>query len=59
MLMITIGLVSLILSTIEHRRNMQAMRVEFGALPYSTAYIVSALVSAMGLIALVVVAMRG
>ena len=59
LVMISIGLAALVLSTIEHRRNMQAMRAEFGAVPYSTAAIVSTLVSAMGVLALVVVLLRG
>ena len=58
-MMISIGLVSLALSTIEHRREMQAIRDEFGAVPYSTSAIVATLVSGMGLIALAVVVMRG
>jgi putative membrane protein len=59
MVMITIGLAALVLSTFEHRRNMKAMRAEFGSVPYSTAAIVSTLVSGMGVIALVVVLLRG
>ncbi len=59
LVMISIGLAALVLSTIEHRRSMQAMRAEFGVVPYSTAAIVSTLVSAMGIIALVVVVLRG
>ena len=38
---------------------MKAMRDEFGAVPYSTATVVAALVSGMGLVALVVVIVRG
>ena len=59
LLMITIGLVSLALATIQHRREMEALRGEFGAVPYSTAAIVATLVAGMGLIALTVVVMRG
>jgi len=59
LIMITIGLASLGLSTIEHRRSMKAMRAEFGNVPYSTAGIVAMLVSGMGLIALIVVSLRG
>ena len=58
LLMITIGLVSLALSTIQHRREMRALRHEFGTVPYSTAAIVATLVAGMGLIALAVVGMR-
>jgi putative membrane protein len=59
LVMITIGLVSLGLSTIDHRRNMRAMRAEFGGVPYSTSAIVATLVSGLGVVALVVVALRG
>ena len=38
---------------------MEALRHEFGAVPYSTAAIVATLVAGMGLIALAVVVMRG
>jgi len=58
LLMITIGLVSLALSTIQHRREMQALRLEFGSVASSTAAIVATLVAGMGLIALAVVIMR-
>ena len=57
--MISIGLVSLALSIIQHRRETQALRHEFGNVPYSTAAVVATLVAGMGLIALAVVAMRG
>ena len=57
-MMISIGLVALVLSTIEHRRSMQAMRVEFGSIPYSTSAIVATLVAVLGVVALVAVALR-
>jgi putative membrane protein len=59
LIMITIGLAALVLSTVEHRQNIRAMKAEFGDVRHSTAAIVSTLVSAMGVIALVVVALRG
>jgi len=58
LMMISIGLVALVLSVIEHRRSMQAMRAEFGAVPYSTSAIVATLVSALGVVALVAVVLR-
>ena len=58
MTMITIGLVALLLSTVEHRRNMQTMRAEFGQIPRSTATIVAALISLLGLLAFVSVLLR-
>jgi len=58
LMMISIGLVALFLSTIEHRRNMQKMRAEYGSLPYSTSAIVATLVSGLGIVALVAVVLR-
>ena len=58
LIMIAIGLVALALSTFEHRRSMQAMREEFGHIPTSTAAIVAALISLLGLVAFVAVAGR-
>jgi len=59
LVMITIGLVSLALSTVQHQREMQALRHEFGAVPYSTAAIVATLVAGLGVLALGIVALRG
>jgi len=59
LVMITIGLVSLGLSTVEHRGHMKALREEFGDVSYSTATVVAALIAGMGLLALAVVVLRG
>ena len=58
LMMISIGLVALVLSTIEHRRSLQAMRTEFGSISYSTSAIVATLVSGLGVVALVAVVLR-
>ena len=58
LIMIAIGLMALLLSTLEHRRNLQAMRAEFGHIPGSTAAIVAVLVSLLGLLAFVAVLLR-
>lgn len=58
LMMISIGLVALVLSTIEHRRSLQAMRTEFGSISYSTSAIVAILVSGLGVVALVAVVLR-
>ena len=58
LIMIATGLVALLLSTIEHRRSMQAMRAEFGHVPASTAAIVAALISLLGILAFVAVVRR-
>jgi putative membrane protein len=53
LLMISIGLVALTLATIEHRRHMQALRVEYGTVPYSLATVVAAFIAVLGLLGLV------
>ena len=58
MFMIAIGLVALLLSTLEHRRSMQAMRAEFGNVPVSTAALVAGLISILGIVAFVAVVMH-
>jgi putative membrane protein len=58
LIMIATGLVALLLSTFEHRRSMQAMRAEFGHVPASTAAIVAALISLLGILAFVAVILR-
>jgi putative membrane protein len=58
LVMIAIGLVALLLSTLEHRQSMQAMRAEFGHIPRSTAAVVAGLVSLLGILALVAVVLR-
>ena len=52
LIMITIGLAALGSSTVDHRRQMEAMRREFGDVPYLTSAIVATLVAAMGVLAL-------
>jgi putative membrane protein len=58
LIMIATGLVALALSTFEHRRSLQAMREEFGHIPGSTAAIVAGLISLLGILAFVAVAVR-
>ena len=58
LIMIATGLVALLLSTLEHRRNMQAMRAEFGHLPVSTAAIVAGPISLLGILAFVAVVLH-
>jgi putative membrane protein len=59
LVLIAIGLVALLMSTVDHRRNMQAMRAEFGPIPLSTSAVVAALVSVLGILAFVAVVFRG
>ena len=58
LLMISVGLVSLLLATVEHRRNMQALRAQAPDLPWSLAGLVAAFISLLGIAAFVVVAFR-
>jgi putative membrane protein len=48
LLMISTGLVALLLSTIEHRRHMKALRAHYGPVPYSLAALVSGLIAILG-----------
>lgn len=59
-MMISIGLVSLVMSGIQHRRSLQALRGEYGqdAAPTSTANVVVVLFSILGSLALVAVLFR-
>jgi putative membrane protein len=53
MAMIGIGLVALLLATIEHRRNMKSLRAHFGAVPGSLAAPFAGLVAIVGLLGFV------
>jgi putative membrane protein len=55
MLMIGIGLAALALATFEHRRSMQALRAEYGELPYSLAALMAGLLAVLGLFGLAAV----
>jgi putative membrane protein len=58
-LMIGIGIASLILATVGHRRSMRALRADYGALiPSSLSTVVAGLVGALGIVLLVAVLLR-
>ena len=57
-LMIVIGLVSLLMATLEHRRELNALRVEYPDMPRSLARVLAALISVLGILALVTVLLR-
>jgi putative membrane protein len=58
-LMIAIGITSLILATIGHRRSMRALRDEYGALiPYSLSTVVAGLIGILGVLLLIAVVFR-
>lgn len=56
--MIVIGLVALVLAWIQHRREMTALRDEYGTMPFSIAGVTAALIAGLGLIALIAVTLR-
>jgi putative membrane protein len=59
LLMITIGLVALLLSTVQHRQSRRALRTDYGqTLPPSVAAIVAGLFAVLGLLALATVVLR-
>jgi putative membrane protein len=57
--LIVIGIMSLVLGTVEHRHNMTGLREEFGVVvPRSLATAIGSLVSVLGLLGLVIVLLR-
>ena len=58
MFLIVIGLVALLLATIQHRRDMKAMRAHYAHVPYSMATIVAGLVAILGVVTFVAVVFR-
>jgi putative membrane protein len=57
LLMIGIGVIALILATIQHRRDLQRLRKHF-QVPYSLATVVAGLIGILGLIAFLAVVFR-
>jgi len=56
--MITIGLVSLILATIQNRVEFEALRKQFPHMPYSIAIWVAGMVGVLGVLAIIAVILR-
>jgi putative membrane protein len=56
--MIVIGLTALALAWIQNRQQMKSLRSEFGAMPYSIAGIIAALIAGLGVLALLSVTLR-
>ena len=58
--MITIGIISLVFATLQQRHSMQIMRVHYQGMrvPRSLAVVIAALMSALGILALVTVFLR-
>ena len=55
MFLIAIGLISLILATIQHRHEMKVMRAHYVHVPYSMATVVAGLVAILGVVTLAAV----
>jgi putative membrane protein len=58
MILIVIGVVSLVMATIQHRRQLEILKVEYEKAPASTAGLVAGLISVMGLLAILAVIFR-
>lgn len=56
--LIGIGLLSLLLGTIEHRRDLRAMRKEYPGMPPSMSAVVALLMGSLGVLALLAVIAR-
>jgi putative membrane protein len=58
LVMISVGIVALLLATIQHRRDMRALRALHPEVPYSLVTVLAALISLLGLAALLAVIFR-
>jgi putative membrane protein len=58
MVLIIIGVAALLLSTIQHRRQMRMLKLEYDETPTSAAGIVAGLISVLGLLAILAVIFR-
>jgi putative membrane protein len=58
LLMIGTGIVALVLATIDHRRNMQRLRAQYGALPSSYTGMLAGLIALLGVIGLLAALLR-
>jgi len=56
--MIGTGLLALLLATISHRRQMQALREKYVEVPYSMAAVLAAVISLLGILAFIAVIFR-
>jgi putative membrane protein len=55
MLMIGIGLTALVFATVEHRRNLNQLRSEYGPVPVSLAAVVGGLIAVLGVLGLLTI----
>ena len=57
-MMVGIGLLALILGTLEHRQNMRALKEEYPGMPWSRAGVIAALISILGVLAFIAMIFR-
>jgi putative membrane protein len=58
LLMIVIGLTSLVFAIVEQRRNLNALRGEYGPVPLSLAAVAAGLIAVLGVVGLLTVLLR-
>jgi inner membrane protein YidH len=58
LIIISIGLIALLLATLQHRRNMKELRATFAHVPYSEATVLAGLISILGVLTLLAVIFR-
>jgi inner membrane protein YidH len=58
LMLVSIGLVSLILATLEYRRNIRILGAQYGSSPRSLAVVMAALISILGIVALIAMIFR-
>jgi putative membrane protein len=57
-LMVGIGLLSLLMATVDHRRNLNALKTQYPDIPRSLAQVFAALISVLGVLALAAIVLR-
>ena len=57
-IMIATGLAALIIASIDHRRNLNALRAAYGPMPHSAAAAIGVLITALGGLALIGIVFR-
>jgi putative membrane protein len=58
LLMIGVGVVALVLATLDHRRSLHALKTSYGPVRYSLAMVLAAFMSVVGAVALAAVLFR-
>jgi putative membrane protein len=58
MILVASGLLSLLLGSIEHRRNMQSLRAQYPGMPRSPTGLLTVLMSALGALAFIAMILR-